>query len=198
MNPASCHDGELIARLKAGDSSALEQVLHGFGPEVLNRLQGGWKGRVCDADLEDALSRAVLRLWQSRREYDPQKSSLSNWLYLLARNALIDLFRVRQRDRLLFMDEVVLSALQQDVRYSSEVRSETEESRSAVARQLETILAAMSPRDRDIVLTWGRDRESGEWATSLAQRYEMTNNAVRVRLIRLRERIRSELQLADG
>ena len=40
-------------------------------------------------DVEDALSIALFRLWQTRKSFDPNRSSLATWFYLLSQLVLL-------------------------------------------------------------------------------------------------------------
>ena len=54
---------------------------------------------------EDIVSDVFLKAWQKLHQYKPQTgSSFSSWLYTIARNAVIDYYRLNQRSELSFED----------------------------------------------------------------------------------------------
>ncbi len=80
-------DGELIARVAAGDRGAFEELYGRYVRAVLGlalrRL--GDRGRA-----EDATQDAFVAIWRSARTYDPARGSGAPWLYAVARNAITD------------------------------------------------------------------------------------------------------------
>lgn len=80
-------DGELIARIAAGDRRAFEELYGRYVRAVLGlalrRL--GDRGRA-----EDATQDAFVAIWRSARTYDPARGAGAPWLYAVARNAITD------------------------------------------------------------------------------------------------------------
>jgi RNA polymerase sigma-70 factor (ECF subfamily) len=80
-------DGQLIARVAAGDRSAFEELHGRYARAVLGlalrRL--GDRGRA-----EDATQDAFVAIWRSARTYDPARGRGAPWLYAVARNAITD------------------------------------------------------------------------------------------------------------
>src|SRR5215471_17337087 len=79
-------------RLQQGDVSALELVLRTLGPRVAAGLQKRHPALGVE-DIEDVLSAASHRLWQSRDQYDPSRGSLAAWFFIIADNLARDLIR---------------------------------------------------------------------------------------------------------
>jgi DNA-directed RNA polymerase specialized sigma24 family protein len=61
--------------------------------------------------------------------------------------------------------------------------------------RLDTVLAHLPPDDRIILLTFAEHAGEGEWAQTAAERTGLSEANVRVRKMRLMERIRTELEL---
>ncbi|MPZ14559.1 MAG: sigma-70 family RNA polymerase sigma factor [Chloroflexi bacterium] len=87
-------DRECIARLRAGDTSALDEVYHRHVRQVyslVNRI-------LRDGSLaEDVTQDVFLKLWNQPGSYDPDRGGLGSWLLSVAHNRAIDLLRQRPR-----------------------------------------------------------------------------------------------------
>ena len=83
-----------MALLQQGDSEALERLLTHYDG-MLRYIAGG----ILEApqDREDCLAQVRLKLWESRGQYDPERSSPATWLTALCRNAAVDHLRRLQR-----------------------------------------------------------------------------------------------------
>ena len=73
-----------MALLQQGDEKALERLLTHYDG-MLRYIAGG----ILDhpQELEDCLAQVRLKLWESRGQYDPERSSPATWLTALCRNA---------------------------------------------------------------------------------------------------------------
>ena len=85
MDPA-----QWMAQLQQGDGEALEKLLTHYDG-MLRYIAGG----ILEApqDREDCLAQVRLKLWESRDQYDPVRSSPATWLTALCRNAAVDHLR---------------------------------------------------------------------------------------------------------
>ena len=83
-----------MALLQQGDEEALERLLTHYDG-MLRYIAGG----ILEApqDREDCLAQVRLKLWESRGQYDPERSSPATWLTALCRNAAVDHLRRLQR-----------------------------------------------------------------------------------------------------
>ncbi|ANK11894.1 sigma-70 family RNA polymerase sigma factor [Erythrobacter neustonensis] len=93
-SPASDHARaalqEAMARLAAGDQSALEEVYRATRVKLYGitlRILGDPK------EAEDALQDVYVNLWQRADRYDPTRASPIAWLAAFARNRAIDRLR---------------------------------------------------------------------------------------------------------
>jgi RNA polymerase sigma-70 factor, ECF subfamily len=87
-------DLDLVTGLKARDTTALEQLYDRYGGlafSVAMRVLGD-SGRA-----EDVVQDAFLRLWNSSKQFDPDRGSLRTWLMTAVRNRAIDVLRGRGR-----------------------------------------------------------------------------------------------------
>ncbi len=50
--------------------------------------------KVKSSESEDLTEIIFIKAWENRKKYDPAKSSFSSWLYTIARNTVIDHYRV--------------------------------------------------------------------------------------------------------
>jgi RNA polymerase sigma-70 factor (ECF subfamily) len=50
--------------------------------------------KVNSAEAEDLTEIVFIKVWENRAKFDPSKSSISSWIYTIARNTVIDHYRV--------------------------------------------------------------------------------------------------------
>ena len=83
-----------MALLQQGDEEALERLLTHYDG-MLRYIAGG----ILDhpQELEDCLAQVRLKLWESRGQYDPERSSPATWLTALCRSAAVDRLRKAKR-----------------------------------------------------------------------------------------------------
>src|SRR5512145_752358 len=89
---ADATDAELVARSRAGDSAAFEELYRQHSGRLYNlayRMSGG------PADADDLLQEIFLQAYRKLGTYKGD-SSLGTWLYRLAVNLCLDRLRSRQ------------------------------------------------------------------------------------------------------
>ncbi len=86
------HDRELAARIKKGDREAFRLFFERYQASLLSFLVS--KGTARD-DAEDLLQTAFLIIWEKREEIRPDRS-LRSFLYTIAYNRMLNLFRDRK------------------------------------------------------------------------------------------------------
>jgi RNA polymerase sigma-70 factor (ECF subfamily) len=109
---------ELLARFKAGDRRALEEVYRHYVPEVANFLRRGFSftsrdrnfrfsGYTQPFDLDNALQETFVRAFKesARLGYDGLHS-YKNYLLAIARNLVVDEFRNREVAMSPFIDQM--------------------------------------------------------------------------------------------
>ena len=89
-------DGELMARLAAGDALALEELYDRHAAGVYGVLARLLPDRL---DREEVLQETFLAVWRHARSYDGRRGSLSSWLLAIAHRKAIDLLRSRRSGR---------------------------------------------------------------------------------------------------
>jgi RNA polymerase sigma-70 factor, ECF subfamily len=83
-------DEELAAQIVRGESRALETLYDRYAPVVLGislKIVGD------RAVAEDVLQETFWRVWTRAASYQPQRGTLSAWLFIIARNLALDAYR---------------------------------------------------------------------------------------------------------
>ena len=88
-------DRELMQRVAQGDEGAFADLAERFGPRLLT---AAWRILGNRADAEDAVQRALLRLYTSAKGYRPEWA-VSTWVYRITTNICVDEIR-RRRGRM--------------------------------------------------------------------------------------------------
>jgi RNA polymerase sigma-70 factor, ECF subfamily len=171
--------GPLIDRARAGDAAALEQLLASLAPAVHR-----FGLRMCgsSSDAQDVLQETLLSIATHVRDFEG-RSSLSSWVFTLARNACIKRRRGRKNQEHLGND--VLNAQ----------RAETP---SPEQRALDSELAAVLTRALDALPDDYREAielrdVEGLSATQAAEALGISVEALKSRLHRAREMLRKAL-----
>jgi RNA polymerase sigma-70 factor (ECF subfamily) len=86
-------DESLIARVTRGDRTALEVLYDRHAATVMSIC---FKIIADRAAAEDVLQETFWRVWQNASTYQSQRGSFTGWLFRIARNLAIDVYR---RDR---------------------------------------------------------------------------------------------------
>ncbi len=122
-------DLSLVARIRAGDESAMAQLYDRCSSivyAVALRVLGD------TGAAEDVLQDVFLQLWRRPSQFDSTRGQMAAWLSVIARNRAID--RLRQRTPDTDLEDVVLS-VQPDL--------EGEAERSRVMQKVRGVLASM-------------------------------------------------------
>ena len=193
------HQLELAVRLLDNDEDVLEEILRAFGPPVLFVLRQKFDGVLTREDIEDVVSIALDRLWQSRQRYDDRRGSLKTWLFAIAENAARDVLKLgwhkaRELECDLGKDFDVdqLPCAATDDPPSEQPRAAKSPSRAEA--DLRDIVEALPEVQRRIVSTdaHAKDRvASSEW---LAEELGIPVGTVRVYRKRAMDRIRAEMR----
>lgn len=101
----------VLAVAQRRDRAAFATLFDHFGP----RLNGFLMRQGCDAALaEEIVQDTFSTLWRKADLFDPAKSSVSTWLYRIARNRRIDLARRDRSDRIDPEDPILHPAAEAD------------------------------------------------------------------------------------
>lgn len=76
------------------DQTAFSELFDFFAPRLKSFLM---RQNASVAEAEEVTQEVMVVLWQKAHLYDPQKSSLSTWLFRIARNRRIDAARRRRQ-----------------------------------------------------------------------------------------------------
>lgn len=92
-DPAREEDAQLLAAYAAGDQSAAAQLIAAHSPALL-RLAKRMLGE--QAEAEDVVQEAMLRLWKIAPDWNAGEARASTWLYRVASNLCTDRLRKRR------------------------------------------------------------------------------------------------------
>lgn len=182
---------ELVARAKAGDQQAFEQLVLDNQNRIYSlavRLTGDKE------EGADLAQEAFVKAWQGLPSFQGE-SSFATWIYRLATNVCIDYLRKQKRRRQveseLSLDDDE-TAWSEPADWSQDPQRQLE--RSEMGRALERGLQALPEQQRQILVL----RElSGLSYQEIAQKLELDLGTVKSRIARARLALRKIL-LADG
>lgn len=138
--PVANDDRELVARMSAGDETALAQLYDRWSRSVyalvVHLVRDG-------DDAEDVVEEAFWQAWRQASRYEASRGEVGTWLFTIARSRALDRLRSRRRLReepltpvLLGDSDVTASASPND---DPTVRAEATERRALVAGALRTL-----------------------------------------------------------
>ncbi|MGB3967896.1 MAG: sigma-70 family RNA polymerase sigma factor [Planctomycetota bacterium] len=90
-------DVRTLALLRARDPDGLRRLLQDHGGVVLERLRRVFERVQVWVDVDDAVSRAVLRAWDAGPGHDLSQGTLRAWLFVTARNFALAAMRAERR-----------------------------------------------------------------------------------------------------
>ena len=188
--PDSLDDAALLARLRAGDDAAFEELLRTYSPRLLivaRRILGN------DEDARDVMQDAFLSAFRSLDRFHGE-ARLSTWLHRIVVNAALMKLRTRRRKPEESI-EPLLPVFLSDGHHAEQFSSWTEPVDQALSRE-ETRQRVRERIDqlpegfRTVLLL--RDIE-GLDTEETARVLETTPNAVKIRLHRARQALRTLL-----
>jgi RNA polymerase sigma-70 factor (family 1) len=109
LNPEEQEKGLLLELLK-GNEDAFEKIYHLYSSRLFARLMKLVK---LESQAEEILQDVFLKLWESRRSIDPEKS-FHSFLFKIAENKVYDFFRKAARDKSMEIRLIALSAANPD------------------------------------------------------------------------------------
>jgi RNA polymerase sigma-70 factor (ECF subfamily) len=175
---AACNDGELLRRLEARESDALEALYGRYSAYVMGislRILGSRQ------EAEEVVQDVFWQLWKSTLVYDPARGRFSTWLFSVARNRCIDRLRATQRTPLR-ADEAELARL--PAADDQEGEAVLLERQKEVRAQLELL-----PDDQRklIELAFFRGLSHGEIASATGEALGTVKSRIRRGLLRLKQ-----------
>ncbi len=182
---AACTDGELLRRLEARESDALETLYGRYSAYVMGislRILGSRE------EAEEVVQDVFWQLWRSTLVYDPARGRFSTWLFSVARNRCIDRLRASSRTPLRADDAELARLPSADDQEGEAVLLERQKE---VRAQLELL-----PDDQRklIELAFFRGLSHGEIASATGEALGTVKSRIRRGLLRLKQ----GLELAGG
>lgn len=188
-------DSALVTALRAGDDAAFETVVRDYGARMLavaERLLSQHE------DARDAVQEAFLLAFRSLDSFDG-RSQLSTWLHRIVVNASLMKLRSKRRRPEQSIEDL-LPRFQADGHHANRIsrwgRSGSETAEQNEAQTLVREKIASLPESYRIVLLL-RDIEELD-AETVAQMLEITTGALKVRLHRARQALRTLLDPIFG
>lgn len=86
-------NAKLGLRLLEGDEGVQEDIIQLWQPQLQLALKYKYEDIFNEADIEDIVAEAILRLWRSRESYDESKGSIRALLFKIADNFAKDILR---------------------------------------------------------------------------------------------------------
>ncbi len=90
---ANARDLAWMARIKEGDTAALEQLIEAHQHRIIGMVA---KMLGDESDAEDVAQQAFIRVWKSASRYEPT-AKFTTWLYKITRNLVFNELRRRKR-----------------------------------------------------------------------------------------------------
>lgn len=112
------------------DKSAFVQLFNYFAPRVKAYLR---RQGVDGSQADDITQDVMLQVWNRAAQFDAAKARPSTWIYTIARNRLIDLWRSQKNSLLDFNDPALLPEETYDQTQSIDSEEESSTVRHAVA-----------------------------------------------------------------
>lgn len=129
------------------------------------------------ADADEVFQETSLILWEKRESFDPSQSFLA-WAYGIARNVALNFIRKKQNRSTHVSPELFVQIEEARLRVGDVLHGQ--------ADALHRCLGRLSTQQRDFVM---RCYSSGSPLNHIAQQMELSENAVYLRLSRLRRRL---------
>ena len=120
----------LIAIGRDRDRSAFVDLFQSFAPRVKSYVMGLGLG---PSAADDLVQDIMLTVWRRAEQYDPVKAAASTWIFTIARNRRIDMFRRENRPEFDPNDPMLVPEPERPADSELAIRQESENLRRAVA-----------------------------------------------------------------
>lgn len=133
---------QMISVRDRRDRTAFAALFDHFAPRLKGFMMRSGMGA---AQAEEIVQDVMLTVWRKSDQFDPHKAQVSAWIYQIAKNRQIDVFRKESRpmpEALKFEAELGIG----DVQSASEIVEVEQE-----AGQLRAALAKLKPDQRDMI-----------------------------------------------
>jgi RNA polymerase sigma-70 factor, ECF subfamily len=182
-------DELLATRIAKGDSSALELLYDRYASIVL-----GIAFKVIGDQVlaEDVLQETFWRIWQSAATYQSERGTFSGWLFRIARNLAIDMYRRRNvRPQAMMAAEDVKAVMEQIPDPNTDVAEQTQALLSH--RQVHNAMKVLPQVQRQVIemaYFYGMTRQ--EIAEVTGEALGTIHTRARLGLQKLREELENE------
>ena len=178
-------DDDLVARVAAGDDTALRELFGRHAPWLAVRLRTVLPA----ADVEDVLQETFLAAWRGAHDYRPQ-GACGGWLWGIARRQAALLLRRRG------LAERAATSLPDDLTVGADGHDPAE---VALARaDLEVAVAALGPEGSPEREVWRLMYEQDRPVAEVAELLGVPPGTVKSRAHRARRLLRAALRVAEG
>lgn len=167
---------DIIARLRDGDSQAMEALMQQYGPFLRYILTPILLNA---SEREECFSEVIARIWQKQAQYDPGKGSWKAWVAAIARNTALNWNRTRKQTEPLSEEIPADTMAPEDILLRKERQ-----------KALEQALLQVSRQER---LLFYRKYYYLQSTAQIARELGMTERAVEGKLYRLKKKLRNLL-----
>ena len=134
----------ILKEFRKGNEKAFDLVFENYSDAVYNFLR---KNCQSSEDAEDLLQEIFLKLWLYRENIQPD-SSISSYLFTIAKNTLLNFTRDRAKDRL-------LEALINDAELKDSSEENEDEDLSGIIKVIDDLAQGMPPKRKEVYeLRW--------------------------------------------
>ena len=136
----------ILKEFRKGNEKAFDLVFENYSDAVYNFLR---KNCQSSEDAEDLLQEIFLKLWLYRENIQPD-SSISSYLFAIAKNTLLNYTRDRAKDRLLeaFINDAELKDTREENEYEYE-------DLSGIIKLIDDLAQGMPPKRKEVYeLRW--------------------------------------------
>ncbi|ERI97746.1 MULTISPECIES: RNA polymerase sigma factor [Eubacteriales] len=173
-------ESELVARLQAGDATALKAVVYQYGGYVYTIVKAVLGGRMAEEDVEEVAADAFANLWRVAERLDGRPGGLKAYLAATARN--LSRNKLRRFTPGLPLEEGVQDPELDTPAAQLEAREQTQLLREA--------LDELEELDREILV---RHYYFYQRVNEIAQLLGLNENTVKSRLLRGRKALQKKL-----
>jgi RNA polymerase sigma factor (sigma-70 family) len=168
------------------DKAAFIALFHHFAPRVKAYLR---RQGLDSANADDLTQDVMLQVWSRAAQFDPAKARASTWIYTIARNRLIDVWRKQKNSPVEFHDP---SALPEDVPAETPLAQQVVET-GQDSDQLHAALAHLPEAQRDMIEeSFFKDRSHHMIARARKIPLGTVKSRLRLALERLRLQLKKE------